>query len=369
VQSALVTINNVTVPTAPSIGTVTQPTCENPTGSVVLNGLPAGNWTVTRAPGGATINGSGSSLTISGLASNTYTFRVTNAAGCQSSPSAGVTIIASPTAPAAFTLTGSSICSSAPGTGTARLSSSQNGVSYQLKNGSNSNVQAAKFGNGSSITWTGLSAGNGYYVVGSRSGCTVNSNTANVSTIAAPAATIVYRGSPYCRFSFGIGTVTRTGQAGGTYTASPAGLSLNATTGAINLLFSQAGTYTVTYTVSNGTCTTKATASVRINSCFGNNNATTSTGTVNQKLAGVTQQLAVKIRPIPTETYFTLNVSTPVNQTPVEINVYDVTGRKIQQLRGSAFDTYRFGDNYTVGAYLIEVVQDGQRVTQKVLKQ
>ncbi|MBL7818452.1 MAG: hypothetical protein JNL70_25800, partial [Saprospiraceae bacterium] len=55
-------------PTAPSVGTITQPTCAVATGSVVLSGLPAtGNWTLTRSPGGVTTTGSGTSTTISGL--------------------------------------------------------------------------------------------------------------------------------------------------------------------------------------------------------------------------------------------------------------------------------------------------------------
>jgi trimeric autotransporter adhesin len=47
------------------------------------------------------------------------------------------------------------------------------------------------------------------------------------------------------------GTVTavRLGSSGGTYTATPAGLSINATTGEINTTTSSPGTYTVTYTI------------------------------------------------------------------------------------------------------------------------
>ncbi len=78
-----------------------------------------------------------------------------------------------------------------------------------------------------------------------------------------PTATINYSGSPYCGVS-GIVNVTQTGQSGGTY-ASTAGLSLNTLTGAIDLAASTAGTYTVTYSFSSGTCSNSATASVTIN--------------------------------------------------------------------------------------------------------
>ena len=66
---------------APTIGTITHPTCST-TGSVVLNGLPAGNWTIN--PGG--ITGNTSSVTISNLTPGTYNYTVTNAANCTSLP-------------------------------------------------------------------------------------------------------------------------------------------------------------------------------------------------------------------------------------------------------------------------------------------
>ena len=80
-------------PSAPGVGTITQPTCLTATGSVVLSGLPAGNWIIN--PG--TITGSTASTTLSGLtASTTYNYTVTNAAGCTSAASANVVIDAQP---------------------------------------------------------------------------------------------------------------------------------------------------------------------------------------------------------------------------------------------------------------------------------
>jgi uncharacterized protein YjdB len=88
-------------PTAPLIGTITQPTCSTPTGSIILNGLPStGSWTITRLPGGTTYSGSGTSYTVTGLPSNTtYTFRVTNTNFCTSVPSSDVVINTPPSAP------------------------------------------------------------------------------------------------------------------------------------------------------------------------------------------------------------------------------------------------------------------------------
>jgi gliding motility-associated-like protein len=78
------------------------------------------------------------------------------------------------------------------------------------------------------------------------------STTAEVVINDLPEATISYPDSPYC--ATGTANVTRTGQVGGTYSASPAGLSLNPSTGAINLAASTPGVYTVTYTFTDGIC-------------------------------------------------------------------------------------------------------------------
>ena len=87
-----VTITEPSAVAVPVTGAITQPTCAAATGSVNLAGLPAGNWTITAAPGGASITGSGANTNFGGLTGGTYTFTVTNAAGCTSAASATVLI-------------------------------------------------------------------------------------------------------------------------------------------------------------------------------------------------------------------------------------------------------------------------------------
>lgn len=74
----------------PIVGTITQATTTNPTGSVVLSGLPSsGSWVIN--PGNK--SGTGTTTTITGLnTSATYNFTVTNSTGCTSNPSADVVI-------------------------------------------------------------------------------------------------------------------------------------------------------------------------------------------------------------------------------------------------------------------------------------
>ena len=70
----------------------------------------------------------------------------------------------------------------------------------------------------------------------------------NCPAVVCPTATIAYTGSPFCQTA-GPVMVMQTGTAGGTYSAAPAGLSINSSTGTITPSTSTAGTYTITYTI------------------------------------------------------------------------------------------------------------------------
>ncbi len=75
-------------PTSPISEPITQPTCTLPTGTIVLNGLPAtGTWILTRTPGGIATSGTGENTIISGLKSGIYTYTVTNSSECISATS------------------------------------------------------------------------------------------------------------------------------------------------------------------------------------------------------------------------------------------------------------------------------------------
>jgi gliding motility-associated-like protein len=110
-----------------------------------------------------------------------------------------------------------------------------------------------------------ISTSGTYYIQGvAPSGCVTGIEAVNVVINLQPTATIDYSSSPFCVNAGGTGTVTQTGLGGGSYTSSPAGLSINATTGAIDISNSTPGTYTVTYSFNNGLCsnTTNATISI-----------------------------------------------------------------------------------------------------------
>jgi uncharacterized protein (TIGR02145 family) len=168
-------------PQPPVVGTITQPTCTNATGSVVLSGLPAGTWTLTRTPGGTVLYGNGSSATISGLASGTYIYVVKNSVGCTSAASADVVINTkpvTPNAPVLVTITqptclvgGTIILNGLPASGTWTLTRTPGGMTTT--------------GTGVSSTISDLPAGNYYWRATNESGCT--SPASYVAVIKTPA--------------------------------------------------------------------------------------------------------------------------------------------------------------------------------------
>ncbi len=82
-----------------------------------------------------------------------------------------------------------------------------------------------------------------------------------------PTPAISYSGSFFCN-TLNTAAVTLTGTSGGTYSAAPAGLSINASTGNINPSTSTVGNYTVKYTIAAGACPAVAvTTNVEIRLC------------------------------------------------------------------------------------------------------
>lgn len=92
--------------------------------------------------------------------------------------------------------------------------------------------------------------------------CFGNTNSYTITVAPARSATIAYPNQPYCS-NPGLVTPTLTGTSGGTFSATPAGLALNTSTGAVSLGNSTPGQYQVSYVLpANGFCaaTTSVTA-------------------------------------------------------------------------------------------------------------
>ena len=88
----------------------------------------------------------------------------------------------------------------------------------------------------------------------SASGCVVV-KPFTISSSPSPSGTIAYPNSPYCKGINTLQSVTATVTAGGVYSATPSGLNIDPTTGAVNPSLSTAGNYTVHYTLAaSGNC-------------------------------------------------------------------------------------------------------------------
>ncbi|WP_132031641.1 HYR domain-containing protein, partial [Flavobacterium circumlabens] len=185
--------------------------------------------------------------------------------------------------PVALSLTGSTICIPASG-GTITSTTSVNNVNYQLYNSANTAVQAVKAGTGSGLTWSGLSAGTGYYVIATNAGmCTITSNVVAVvsdtqkPTITCPSnvtkttdansctATGVVLGTPTTADNCGVASVTNNAP-----TSYPIGVTTVTWTVTDNSGNTQTCTQTVTVTDTQKptiTCPSNVTKTTDANSC------------------------------------------------------------------------------------------------------
>jgi hypothetical protein len=76
----------------------------------------------------------------------------------------------------------------------------------------------------------------------------------------------------------------------------------------------------------------------------------------------------VKAFPNPSERHFTIVVESNSKE-PVQVNVFDITGRQVATIKKSFGESIQFGDQLTIGTYVAEVVQGDKRKTMKLVKQ
>ena len=171
------------VPSAPLVGSITQPTCAVATGSVNLSGLSSsGSWSLTRNPGGVTSTGLGTAVTLLGIAPGIYTYSVTNASGCTSQASGNVTINAIPETPSSPTIGTITQPTCSVATGSVDLSSLPSSGAWTLTKTPGGTLN----GTGTSTTISDLAAGSYTFMVTNAAGC-ASVSSENVVIDAQPA--------------------------------------------------------------------------------------------------------------------------------------------------------------------------------------
>ncbi|GAB2459527.1 hypothetical protein GCM10011375_09400 [Hymenobacter qilianensis] len=189
-------------------------------------------------------------------ASGNYSVTVTNNGCSATSDATAVTV--NPVPSAAFTYSGSPFCKS--GTNPSPAVTGAMGGKFTSTNGLTLNENTGEINLSASTAGT-------YTVTYTVSGTCSNSATAAVTITNTPVATFSYGAAAYCTSVSSAPAILATGATAGTFTASPAGLTLDAATGQITPGTSTPGTYVVTNLIaaSDGCNVTSATKSVTIN--------------------------------------------------------------------------------------------------------
>ena len=233
--------------------------------AVTLTGTGAYTGGTYSSTAGLSIDGTTGAITPGTSTPGTYTvtYTIPASAGCASVPvTTTVTVTALPVA--TFSYDATPYCNDAAnplptfsGGGTAGTFSSTVGLNFVSTVTGQVNLAASTPGN---YVVTNTIAASG--------GCGVVTSTSGITITALPTATISYAGTPFCSSLATAQPVTLSGTGaytGGGY-SSTAGLSINASTGAITPSSSTPGTYTVTYLIpaSGGCATIPVTTSVTI---------------------------------------------------------------------------------------------------------
>lgn len=215
---------------SPSISTVTA-SCEA-NGTATVSNYDAG-MTYTFTPAGPSVNTGGS---IIGATYGT-TYQVVATQGiCVSTGTSLMVEAQLPSPTVTVTGGGSAICSGDQVTLTAA-----GATTYSWSAGGTGSTKTVSPTQTTTYQVTGTNA----------AGC---ENTASYTVVVTPSddASFAYNTNTFC-LGEGVENPTITGTGGGTFTNSGTGLVMNSTTGQIDLVASDAGTYTVTYTT-GGTC-------------------------------------------------------------------------------------------------------------------
>lgn len=260
-----ITINSQSpTPTAPVIGTVTQPSCAVITGSVILNGLPiTGSWTIIRSPGAVSTTGSGAGTTILEVPQGRFTFTVTNSFGCISPASGNVVISQQPNVPSAPVIGLITAPTCALATGAVSFSGLPAGSWTLTRNPG----AVTSPGIGASTTLTGVPGGTYTFTVTNSLGCT----SAASSDVVIPVQPVT-PSAPFIglitqpRFDSPLGTVTLNGLPGGNWTLTlmPGNVVTTGTGTSKTVTGITSGVYS--FTVKNAAgCTSPKSASFEIN--------------------------------------------------------------------------------------------------------
>lgn len=193
-----------------------------------------------------------------------------------------------------------------------------------------------------------VSAPSTTYFIRGEGGCVTPGSCGQVTAfgIANDDATFSYPATSFCTTD---GPTTPTANTpNGTYSSSPAGLSINSSTGVITPSTSTPNTYMVYYTT-NGTCPSTDSVTITISICTGidvNNNELTN------------------IYPNPTNGLFTIKLN---NYKNVSLTITDAIGKEIMNKTITSNTTQVNLQGYKKGIYIVKLEGTNLNTTQKII--
>ncbi len=236
--------------------TITAAADETICNGASVNLTATGTGSIQWFDGGGNLVGSGSPLSVSPTTTTTYDAVLTDANGCTDTDQLQVTV--NPVNDATFTYSSNTICLGGANevptiNGTGTFTSTPAGLVFA--DASTGEIDIAG------------STANTYDVTFTTTGTCGEVETQTITLTTAPDASFSYGATEYCA-EVGVESPTfPSGASAGTFTATPAGLSLNGTNGEITLDASTGNTYTITNTIpASGSCSiATATTTVTIN--------------------------------------------------------------------------------------------------------
>jgi hypothetical protein len=221
--------------------------------AVTRTGTAGGVYSYTGSGGTLTLNASTGEITpgTSTVGTYTITYTVTAAEGCVENPASTQVTITNAPLTSSISYIGTPFCTSAT-SATVTLTNDNNGTFSASPSGLSINSVSGTINPSLSLPGTYIVT----YTVSGAGGCAPQAPTASVTITGLPTASVSYPGAPYCKDIATAQTPVLTGTGaytGGTYSAT--GITINASTGAITPSTSNAGTYTIYYTVpASGNC-------------------------------------------------------------------------------------------------------------------
>lgn len=232
-----------TSPTAAMISATNTTICSGTGTTLTFSGdlNDATNWFIYSGSCGGTLVGTTTTSSINVNPTSTTTYYVRGEGGCVTAGvCAAITITVTPTEDASFSYAAAAYCQSSPdptptisGVSGGNFSSTPLGLSINATTG---------------VIDVSASTEGTYTVTYTTSGSCANSSAVTVQINANFNASFNYSAPSYC-MNAANPMPTVSGSEGGTFSSVPEGLSIDATTGSIDLSASSAGSYTISYTL------------------------------------------------------------------------------------------------------------------------